>query len=247
MSGRREWISIVKRIVLATLMTLVVCVFAISGCGNKGKESEPNTPSAVENQAEQDEDVQAEQDEEAVGATETESFDDGLNKLEAIGDVDVDKGLFNVTLTIPKDFIGDITQEELDESVKERGYKSATLNSDGSVTYVMTKAQHEEMLAGIRENIDNSLAEMVGSSNYPNITDVKANDNYTSFTITTENAEPDLSESFAVMGMYMYGGMYGIFSGEEVDNIHVDYVNADSGEIISSADSKDMAADSDSE
>lgn len=33
---------------------------------------------------------------------------------------------------------------------------------------------------------------------------------------------------------------YHIFNGTTVDNIHVDYVNADSGEIISSADSKDM-------
>ena len=42
------------------------------------------------------------------------------------------------------------------------------------------------------------------------------------------------------LSLYMYGGMYAIFSGDEVDNIHVDYVNAASGEIISSADSKDM-------
>lgn len=29
-------------------------------------------------------------------------------------------------------------------------------------------------------------------------------------------------------------------AGEEVDNIHVEFVNADSGEVISSGDSKDM-------
>ena len=109
---------------------------------------------------------------------------------------------------------------------------------------MMTKAQHEEMLAGIRESIDQSLSEMVGSSDYPNITNVEHNDNYTSFTITTKNAEPDMSESFSVMALYMYGGMYGIFSGEEVDNVHVDFKNADSGEIISSANSEDMGSDS---
>jgi hypothetical protein len=87
---------------------------------------------------------------------------------------------------------------------------------------------------------------MVGSENYPNITSITTNDNYTSFTITTKNATPDTSESFAVLGMYIYGGMYAVFSGEEVDNIHVDYVNADSGEIISSSDSSDMNNSSDS-
>ena len=53
-----------------------------------------------------------------------------------------------------------------------------------------------------------------------------------------------MSESFSVMALYMYGGMYGIFSGEEVDNVHVDFKNADSGEIISSANSEDMGSDS---
>jgi len=105
---------------------------------------------------------------------------------------------------------------------------------------VMTKAQHKEMLDEISANINNSLAELVGSDSTPNITDIKANDDFTSFTVTTKNEEPDLAESFMVLSLYMYGGMYAVFSGDEVDNIHVDYVNAASGEIISSADSKDM-------
>ena len=100
------------------------------------------------------------------------------------------------------------------------------------------------MLTELRESIDQSLSDMVGSNDYPNITNVEHNDDYTSFTITTKNAEPDLSESLAVIGMYMFGGMYGIFAGEEVDNVHVDFVNADSGEIISSANSEDMGSDS---
>lgn len=63
-------------------------------------------------------------------------------ELDVIGDIDVDSGLFNVTLTVPADFIGEVTQEQLDESAKGNGYKSATLNDDGSVTYIMTKVQH---------------------------------------------------------------------------------------------------------
>ena len=104
----------------------------------------------------------------------------------------------------------------------------------------MNKEQHNELMVGIKESIDTSLAEMVGSENTPNITEVKANDDYTSFTITTKNTEPDLTESFSVLGLYMYGGMYAIFNGETVDNIHVDFVNADTGEIISSSNSADM-------
>ncbi|MBP5607535.1 MAG: hypothetical protein J6X66_04600 [Lachnospiraceae bacterium] len=228
-----------KKRVFAVIMAMTLVTSVFTGCGKEAGEAQSTSP-AVENQVEQS----TVADEPTETATEAETSDDGMKQLEAIGDVDVDKGLFNVTLTIPKDFVGETTQEKLDESVKEKGYKSATLNSDGSVTYVMTKAQHEEMLVGIRESIDKSLSEMIGSSDYPNITNVEHNDNYTSFTITTKNAEPDMSESFSVMALYMYGGMYGIFSGEEVDNVHVDFKNADSGEIISSANSEDMGSDS---
>ena len=228
-----------KKRVFAVIMAMALVTSVFTGCGKEAGEAKSTSP-AVENQVEQS----TVADEPTETAAEAETSDDGMKQLEAIGDVDVDKGLFNVTLTIPKDFVGETTQEKLDESVKEKGYKSATLNSDGSVTYVMTKAQHEEMLVGIRESIDKSLSEMIGSSDYPNITNVEHNDNYTSFTITTKNAEPDMSESFSVMALYMYGGMYGIFSGEEVDNVHVDFKNADSGEIISSANSEDMGSDS---
>lgn len=221
-----------KKKVLAVLLAIIAISTVITGCGSKTGGEEQSAAPVAENQTEQTADNAAE--------TEAEGIDDGLDQLDAIGDVDVDKGIFNVTLTIPKDFFGDTTQEKLDESVKENGYKSATLNSDGSVTYVMTKAQHEEMLKGVRESIDQSLSEMVGSSDYPNITNIEHNDDYTSFTITTNNVEPDLSESFSVMAIYTYGGMYGIFSGEKVDNIHVDFKNADSGEIISSSNSKDV-------
>lgn len=227
-----------KKKVLAVLLTMTVTTTVFAGCGSKAGDTEQNAAPVVENQTEQA------ADNDAGTEAETESTEDGMKELEAIGDVDVDKGLFNVSLTIPKDFVGETTQEELDESAKEKGYKSATLNSDGSVTYVMTKAQHEKMMAGIRESIDQSLSEMVGSGDYPNITNVEHNDNYTSFTITTKNAEPDLSEYFSVMALYMYGGMYGIFSGEEVDNVHVDFKNADSGEIIGSSNSEDMESDS---
>ncbi len=212
-----------RKRVLLVIMSMIMMTSMFAGCGKETGESQS-----------------AEIEKPTETAAEAETSDDGMEQIEAVGDVDVDKGLFNVTLTVPKEFAGETTQEKLDETVKEKGYKSATLNSDGSVTYVMTKAQHKEMLTGIRESIDQSLAEMVGSSDYPNITNVEHNDNYTSFTITTKNAEPDTSESFSVMTLYMYGGMYGIFSGEKVDNVHVDFKNADSGEIIRSANSKDM-------
>lgn len=211
-------------------IALLICTSIIfTGC-------ESATSASSDNQEEETTNAESEDSSSDEGSEEVEESSD----LDSLGDIEVDDDLFDVTITIPADYVSSTTQEELDAEVAEVGCK-ATLNDDGSATYVMTKKQHKKLMDDIATNINDSLNKMVGSEDYPNITSVTANSDFTEFTVTTKNAEPDMSESFAVMSFYMFGGLYHIFNGTTVDNIHVDYVNADSGEVISSADSSDMA------
>ncbi len=206
---------------------LLVSALTVSGCGDS------DTPAA---------NAPAETEAPAAETPENESSEadsENISELDSLGDVEVEQQLFDVTITIPADYVESTTQEELDEAVKEHGYK-ATLNEDGSATYVMTKSQHKEMMDELTSSMQESLDSMAGSEEYPNITSVTANSDFTEFTVTTTNSKPDLTESFSVMAFYMYGGMYNIFNGTEVDNIHVDFVNADSGEVISSSDSSSL-------
>lgn len=209
-----------KKKLLALLLLSVLSMNIFACGGTDSKDADKNTP-----------EKQTEEKEPSEG--------NDVSDLDALGDVEVDEGLFDVTLVIPATYVGETTQEELDAAAEEYGYK-VVLNKDGSATYTMTKKQHEKMLSDLSDEIHTSLSEMVGSEEYPNITDVTANENFTQFTITTKSTELDLNESFSIMGFYMYGGMYNIFSGEDIDNIHVDFVNADSGEIISSSDSSSI-------
>lgn len=206
---------------LAATLALNLCA-----CSSSGKEEPSPAPAASESQASTEES--------------TSETSDGMEELESLGDIDVDKNLFDVVITMPADLVGETTQEELDQQAAESGVHSITLNEDGSATYVMSKEQHKKLLEDTRESIRTSLDEMVGSEDYPNITSVEANDDFTSFTVTTTSTEVSFTEAFSVIGLYMYGGIYGIFSGETPDNIHVDFVNADTGEIIDFSDSQDM-------
>lgn len=211
-------------------IALLICTSIIfTGC-------ESATSASSDNQEEETTNAESEDSSSDEGSEEVEESSD----LDSLGDIEVDDDLFDVTITIPADYVSSTTQAELDAEVAEVGCK-ATLNDDGSATYVMTKKQHKKLMDDITTNINDSLNKMVGSEDYPNITSVTANSDFTEFTVTTKNAEPDMSESFAVMSFYMFGGLYHIFNGTTVDNIHVDYVNADSEEVISSADSSDMA------
>ncbi len=162
------------------------------------------------------------------------------SELENLGNVSVEKGASEVELTIPATYVEGKTQEELDQICEMEGYKSITLNDDGSATYVMTKEQHQSMMTEIVAAINDAMKEMIGSEEYPNITDVKANTVYTEFTVTTNSKELDMGESFTYLMFYMYGGMYNIFNGSGSDDITVTYINAETGETISAFNSSDL-------
>lgn len=205
---------------------LLVCTLVLSSCGtsdNQGNSVDASKSTEI-----------------VTNMEDTEvSTGDGVSGLEAIGDIEVDENLFSVELTIPAEYVGETTQEELDATAKEKGFKLAALNEDGSATYIMTKVQHQEMMDEITISINESLAELIGSEEYPSFTNIEANEDFSVFTITTTSTELDLTESFSVVMFYMYGGMYNIFNGTPVDNVHVDFVNTETGEVISSADSSD--------
>lgn len=148
-------------------------------------------------------------------------------------------GLFNVALTIPAEYVEGTTQKELNKQAKEGTFKSATLNKDGSVTYVMSKSQHKEMLNTLKDSIADELNKIPNSTDYPNVTKVEANDDYTKFTVTTASTELSFEEQFLSVQLYIYGGMYNAFNNLS-PVISVDYVNADSGATIYSGKSSEI-------
>lgn len=209
------------------LMLVLTSALILSACGSKttgnndsdtGKEK---SVTKVEGNAEKEE------------AKDSSKSDDS-------GKVAVDKGLFDVKLTIPESFVEGQTQDELDKVSKDKGYKSITLNDDGSATYVMTKKQHKKMMDEMTNTINDSIKEMIGSEDYPSFKEIKANDDFTKFTVKTTSTDLDLKESFSTMVFYTYGGMYNVFNGSEADNIAVTFVNADTGKTITTSNSSDM-------
>ena len=128
-----------KRIVA----TMLILSMALSGCGSSGSADTATTSTQK--------------------VEDTSSTEDAFSELDALGDVEVDKNIFDVTITVPADYVGDVTQEELDAQAKESDIHSITLNEDGSATYVMSKSQHKQMMKDLADNCNASLSDMVGS------------------------------------------------------------------------------------
>lgn len=202
---------------LLALVLSISLLFAVAGCSSDNR-SESQAPS-----------------------TQPEPESEDVNSFEDLDGLDVEQNLFDVEITIPASFLEDgITQEELDAEVKESGFHSATLNEDGSATYVMTKEQHKQMMTEIKRTIDQSLEEMIDPETYPTFVEIKANDDYSNFTVKTTAETLGMTEAFSVLAFYVCGGMYHAFNGAQVDDISVIFVNADTGEVIEESHSSDV-------
>ena len=169
---------------------------------------------------------------------EEKQLQEDMDELSKIGDIEVENGILTVSITLPAEYMEGVTQEQLDAG-KGTTYQSATLNDDGSVTYKMTKQQHREMLKSMSDSVDQSMQELIDDDNYM-ITGITHNDDYTVFDVTLEGTEVGFADSFTSMVFYMYGGMYGIFSGTETDHVVVNFLDPD-GNVIESFDSKNMS------
>ena len=94
------------------------------------------------------------------------------------------------------------------------------------------------MLQEISNSIEDSLKELVDSNDY-SFTEIKHNADYTEFNATIEGSEPSLADSFAVLGFYMYSGIYGIFKGKSPENVIVNFYDT-SGNLINTTNSSDL-------
>ena len=159
------------------------------------------------------------------------------DQLAAIGDVQVENGVMTVSLNVPADLAKNIRQETIDAGIGTQ-YQAAFRNQDGSITYKMTKEQHQAMLEQLAVSFDNSLQEMIDDEKYT-ISNITRNNDFTVFDISLDGAEPSVSDSFAAFSLYMYGELYGVFNGNRPEHVIVNYLDSN-GNLIDSDDSAAM-------
>lgn len=133
----------------------------------------------------------------------------------------------NVTFTIPAEFLNG-EEPNLDE-VNTEYIKEVTLNEDGSYTVTLTADGHEELMASLTQQINDSCIEILeDKENYPNIKDIQHNAGFSEFTIVCSNQELNMAESFISLSMMIFGGMFQIFNGVATDAIDVKLTYIDS-------------------
>lgn len=248
----------ITAIAMALVLAVTICACGAKETGTMTSEKNGKDTTAVSADTGQDTDTQdgrdhaadsendqsAEQPAQDTALAEStaeqgeDTEDEDEAALAAIGDVETKNGILTVSINIPADLVGETTQEELDLS-KGILYQSAVLNDDGSVTYKMTKKQHRAMLDKISEAVDESAQEMIDDEENYTIAAVTHNDDCTEFNVTLDGTEIGFGDFFATYSFFLYGGMYGKFSGHIPEHMIVNFYDPD-GNLIEAVDSADL-------
>jgi hypothetical protein len=154
------------------------------------------------------------------------SVDDGIS---------VDKNLFSVDVTIPASFYEDqkLSQAELDADAAKQGYGKAKLNSDGSVSFRMSKAQHKAALAEMKKSMDDYIQDSVNES--PKIfKKISYNSNMTEFNISVDKAnfEDDFAAGFIGLGIAFQASFYQMFNGTQTPKTELKLIDATTGKVF---------------
>lgn len=146
----------------------------------------------------------------------------------------VDESLLTVDVTIPADFFteDDPATDVLTEEQKESGFKSAKLNSDGSVTYTLSKLSWKKLLAEYAEELDKTLNEFQESEDCPSIKKISHNNDFTKITAAVDREAYENSfDGFTFLGIYFAVAYYRLFSQKE-PSCQIELKDVSTGEVF---------------
>lgn len=197
---------------------LLIVVVGLAGCATP---SASEVPSAIEQDAQTEEDLAAGED----------SPSERSADLESVGGIEVEKNIFDVSITLPPDLAGVSSQEEVDDAVSAGGYSSGILNSDGSVTYQIPSDVHEELMKDMRSAVQETADQFVADEPqiYKSISFDRSVEN---FEVVVNRAEYENSFTFVSLGLYFAAGVYHVFSGAEDVQLKVKIIDEATGEVF---------------
>ncbi|MEZ0481171.1 hypothetical protein [Planococcus sp. SSTMD024] len=164
--------------------------------------------------------------------TETQDTEEPPSEEEK-GGVSVNEGLFNVEVTIPSAFFEGQDPEQIAADVDTA--EQATVHDDGSITYKISKDQHDDMMQEVAASVEEASTAITESGDYPSIQAIETSDNYDQFTVQVDREAYENSfDGIATMTLGVVGSLYQLFDGNAPDSYEVviDMEDAKSGEVF---------------
>ena len=224
-----------KRRIISVLLSVCLAI-SLTACG----ENESVEASAVTKAEEQE--ILTEEEQQAAEKMAEEAMTEVIETVEDAANIESDKNLLTIEVTF-QPTVDDRTDEELEELRNSEGYVSITRNEDNSITYVITKEKQKDLLNQCKEKFATFAEKTPGSEDYPNVTNLEVNDDFSIFTITTTATSKDeisFSETILASVFYSFGGTYRGYACEKDTSVTVNYVCESTGEQIASGNSANV-------
>jgi Adhesin P1 N-terminal domain len=139
--------------------------------------------------------------------------------LEEEKPIEVDKGVLNVEVTLPASLFQGEDLDRVIAEAKAAGIGEVSKNSDGSITYRMSKAKHKEMMMQMEKDLIRSIEEMKNNADLVSVQDITHNQSFSEFTLVVDKeAYKNGFDGFAVLGLGISGMFYGILNGVDPDD-----------------------------
>lgn len=168
---------------------------------------------------------------------------------EANSSVEVDKGLLTTTITLPASFFETFSDsdEPFDADAYVQELKTteyiidAWANEDGSVTFTITRGDHERMMAGMRAQIEDVAS---AAENYPFVQKIETNNDCTEVKVYVTKEEYENGLNFFVLFSYeIQALMYQAFNGTPENNVVIEAIDAETDTVIEALDSAEQGTE----
>ena len=150
-------------------------------------------------------------------------------------EIEVSEGLLEVSITLPADFVAmsEMTEEEyIADVLTVEGVISASFNADGSVTLIMTKPSHNEMLAEMMLTIDERAAEFVASE-ILSFSEITHNNDLTEFNFVVNRIQYESGvDSVMIWSFGLSSSSYHIMVGNPYASITMNIIDETTNEVF---------------
>jgi len=198
----------------------VIMLLSLTACGDSTSTTSPAVSDNADNTA-------------TVESGEASAGEDQSDQQTSSGEVQVDEGLLNVTITLPASYFEDMTDFDPDTYANEQGFKEVVVNEDGSVSITMSKSKHDELMAEMKASIDQSFMNLIEAEDTPYIKAVTSSDGYTTVTVDVDKAGYESAFDMTPLIIGISAMMYQQYDGSE---LHCEIIirDVDSGETLKS-------------
>lgn len=138
------------------------------------------------------------------------------------GEIVVESSISKVTITIPAARVAGADETVLRQDAEARDIEKVDINTDGSVTYHMSKDVYNEFLKSVLDDLNNETTALVDNQDmYVSYQEIKFSEDYRTITVVCEKDTFSEEDRYGTLGLQMQCEYYLALSGVQSKDIAV--------------------------